>query len=134
MNANENVNEGEDKPKKLKRRDLSIDDIIFEDKLIIFNSEEMQTFLSNFEPTFDNLMSTLAPLRYSPYDKEFLTNEFIEWYAKGEHKNGVNEVVEQQMKYYKKEKSNKWFFSLMKHLPEEVKDEYLKKYIVLNYN
>lgn len=105
-----------------------VDDIIYEDTLIKFNKEEMQEFLNNFEPSFDNLMNTLAPLKNSPYTKEFLTENLLKWYGQREHSNGVDNVVIQQMNYYNYENSNKWFFSLLKHLDEKIKNQYLMKY------
>ena len=110
----------EERKKNKGIKNTKIDDIDFEDELIIFNDDEMDEFLNHFDPEFDNLLTKLAPLRYSPYSKEFLYNHLVKWYGSKEHTNGVENVVEQILNYYKKEKSNKWFFSLLKHLPEEV--------------
>ena len=112
-----------------KEKNFDIDSIEFEDELIIFDRDEMLEFLSYFDSEFDNLMKTLAPLRYSPYDKEFLRDVLIEWYGRREHTNGVEIVVDQILgSYQKKEDNNKWFFSIIKHLPQDVKEQYLNRY------
>lgn len=109
-------------------KNAKIDDLVLDDDLIIFDKDEMQEFLSYFSPDFDNLLKTLAPLRYSPYSKKFLREELIKWYGQIEHTNGVDNVVEQILNYHKKEFNNKWFFSMIKHLPKEIKEQYLAKY------
>ena len=112
-----------------KEKNFDLDSIEFEDELIIFDRDEMLKFLSNFDPEFDNLLKTLAPLRYSPYTKEFLKDVLTEWYGQREHTNGVENVVDQILESYrKKENSNKWFFSIVKHLPQDAKEEYLNRY------
>ena len=123
----------EERKKNKGIKNTKIDDIDFEDELIIFNDDEMDEFLNHFDPEFDNLLTKLAPLRYSPYSKEFLYNHLVKWYGSKEHTNGVENVVEQILNYYKKEKSNKWFFSLLKHLPEEVSKEYKAKYSAIDF-
>ncbi|KAH7823516.1 uncharacterized protein MONOS_16679 [Monocercomonoides exilis] len=98
--------------------------------LILFTSDEMNEFLDNFEPTFDNLMYTLGPLRFSPYSEEFLTECFCKWYRKGIHMNGVDDVVIDMIsRNCKQEMTNKWFFSLLKLLDASVASNYKEKYL-----
>ena len=110
------------------KRIEKIDDLELDDELILFTEEEMTEFLDHFDPEFDNLFKTLAPLRYSPYSKEFLREILIRWYGRRKHTNGTVNVVDQILKYHAKENNNRWFFSIVKHLPEEVRKQYLTKY------
>ena len=87
----------------------------------------MIDFLNNFNNCFGSILQTLAPLYHSPYSKEFLIECVSEWYKQKEHDHPerVDEFIN---KYYENENSNKWFFSLLKHLNKDKKEEYLNKY------
>ena len=122
-------NEEEEKPKRSHhKKQTTITDLEFEDELIIFNHDEMITFLNNFDNTsFNSVLIDLGPLWHSPYTKEFLIDCVSEWYLEVEHtqpKSAENVINT----YYTKENNNKWFFSLVKKLDQEVKEEYLSKY------
>lgn len=115
--------------KERKEANFTIDDVDFEDKLIKFDENELQEFLKNYDPDFNVLMSDLAPLYHSPYKKEFLRKNFIEWYSSKNHEHDVEQTVDGILdRYYTKELNNKWFYSLVKKLPFEIGDKYLNQY------
>lgn len=113
--------------KEPKNKDPNVKEIEWEDHLIMFTKEQMLEFLDCFNPEFDNLLTTLAPLRYSPYTYSFLHDVLIEWYGQREHHNGTINVVEQVLgSYYSYTPNNKWFFSILRHLPDKLARIWLK--------
>ncbi|KAA6318235.1 MAG: hypothetical protein EZS28_054973, partial [Streblomastix strix] len=52
---------------KSKVKNVKIDDIDYDDNLIVFNKDQMMGLLKKFETTFENLQKTTASLRYSPH-------------------------------------------------------------------
>ena len=112
-----------------KKSTFDIDDFEVNEELIKFSHDDMQELLSHFEPTFENLMITLAPIRYGPFSYEFLYDNLVEWYGKGDHTNGVENVVAQMMNYHQREQTNRWFFSIIKHLDPDDKKDMLHKYV-----
>ena len=105
----------------------TIDDLEFEDELIEFSKEEMIEFLDNFENRFNTVLEDLGALWHSPYSKEFLIESVGEWYLKAEH-DKPEQYKDIINRYYEKEDSNRWFFSLIKKLDEDKRKEYLNKY------
>ena len=69
----------------------------------------------------------------SPYDKEFLIEVLTEWYNKSSH-NTPDDIADIVNRYHKYEKSNKWFFTIIKHLDENVRKEYIKAYAKSSIN
>ena len=115
--------------KEMRKQNFDIDDIEFEDKLIKMSEEELLEFLSYFDSSFNVLLNDLAPLYHSPFNKEFLTSILIKWYSKTEHQHDVEvSVLSILDRYYVKEKTNKWFYSLVRKLPEDVKHKYLNEF------
>ncbi|KAA6367870.1 MAG: hypothetical protein EZS28_036603, partial [Streblomastix strix] len=57
---------------KIKVKNIKIDDIDFDDNLILFDKEQMIELLNKFETTFENLTKTTGSIRYSPYTEEFI--------------------------------------------------------------
>ncbi|KAA6392626.1 MAG: hypothetical protein EZS28_011850 [Streblomastix strix] len=53
-------------------KNIKIDDVDFDNNLIVFNKEQMMELLNKFETTFENLEKTTAPIRYSPHTEEFI--------------------------------------------------------------
>ena len=116
--------------RETKAKNFTLSKVEYDDKLIIFDEDEMCDFLDHFSSDFDTFMVTLGPLYHSPYDKEFLQTVLEKWYSKEPHQHDVKETIQNILKqYYKKENSNKWFFSLIKHFTEEERRDYLKKYV-----
>ena len=108
---------------------FDIDDIELNEDLIEMNEKEMMELLSHFDPEFDVFMCDLAPLYHSPFQKPFLKKVILKWYEGKEHTHDPEATVDGILnKYYEKERSNKWFFSLIKKLPQEVREEYLAAY------
>jgi len=111
-----------------KKKGQYIHDIEYNDKLIIFDKDEMLEFLDNFDNCFDTILTTLGSLYHSPYSKEFLIECVSEWYETAEHTNpeAPSDLIN---RYYEFNDSNKWFFSMLKHLPAEKSEEYKAKYL-----
>ena len=110
-----------------KEKNFDIDSIEFEDELIEFDRDEMLQFLSHFESHNNDLCHTIAPLYNSPYTKDFLIDVITEWYEQTPHRtlDNIEAIVNS---FYHYERSNKWFFSLIKHLPQDTKESYLNRY------
>ncbi|KAA6391491.1 MAG: hypothetical protein EZS28_012983 [Streblomastix strix] len=64
---------------KSKLKNIQIDNIDYDDKLIEINKKQMMQFLKKFETTFENLQKTTAPIRYSPHTEEFIKECYTEW-------------------------------------------------------
>ncbi|KAA6380986.1 MAG: hypothetical protein EZS28_023486 [Streblomastix strix] len=97
-------------------KNIKIDDVDFDDNLIVFNKEQMMGLLNKFETTFENLEKTTAPIRYSNHTEEFVKECYTEWYNQRTHNHNVDETINKIMKYFKQEFTNKWFYSINKHL------------------
>ena len=109
------------------RKQKTIEGVEFEDELILFNYDEMITFLNHFDNCSNTILHDLVPLYHSPYDKEFLISCVSEWYEQAEHTDPKKaEVLINN--YHTKENNNKWFFSLIKKLDDETRNEYLNTY------
>ena len=105
----------------------TINDIEYNDKLILFEKDEMIEFLDNFDNCCNTILTTLAPLYHSAYSKDYLIDTISEWYEQVEHNHPEN-VENFINRYYEYEDNNKWFYSLLKHLPKEKSDAYKAKY------
>ena len=105
----------------------SIHNVEYEDKLIRFGKDEMLTFLDHFDNCFNTVLITLAPLYHSPYSRDFLIECIQEWYDKAEH-DKPEQATSIINRYYNYDESNKWFFSLLKHLDESDRQSYLNTY------
>ena len=109
------------------KKPITINDIEYNDKLILFDKAELIEFLDNFDNCCNTILTTLAPLYHSPYSKEYLIDAVSEWYEQVEHNHPEN-VENFINRYYEYDDSNKWFYSLLKHLPKEKSDVYKAKY------
>jgi len=131
LSGEEEAEEKQEEKKPAKRshhkKKGTIEDLDFEDELIEFSKEEMIEFLDNFENCFNTILIDLGALWHSPYSKSFLIECVGEWYLKAEHDKPeqYKDIID---RYYEKDNSNKWFFSLIKKLDDEKKKEYLNKY------
>lgn len=126
-----------EEPKKTIRRknkdensNKTIEDIDYNDNLIKFNAEELLEFIDilGIENNTNGILSSLAPLYNSPFDKDFLVETISEWYsfAQHDHPENVEKFIE---RYYKQEFSNRWFFSLLKKFgDEDIREYYLGLY------
>ena len=116
------VNDNKDKVKNTKKR-ITVEDINHEDKIIMFDYNQMIEFLRHFDNCFNTVLTTLAPLWHSPYSKEFLIDVVVDWYNEETH-DKPEQAEDIINRYYKHEENNRWFFSLLKHLPEDVREQY----------
>ena len=95
--------------------------------LIIDDEKCLDLILKCFQPTFESLEKLCCIINSSPFSKEILLNYMSTWYKSGPHDNPKS--CEYYInKYYKNERSNKWFYSTIKHLPEAVKEAFLNKF------
>ena len=118
-------------PGEEKQKPTTILTLEHEDKLILLDAVELKELLDNFENNTNTILCTLGPLWHSPYSKEFLINTVSEWYEQAEHTHPEN-VENFINRYYEREDSNKWFFSLIKKLNENVRADYKTKYVKNN--
>ena len=110
------------------KKSIKLDDIEIDENVIVFDGDEMDELLSHFEPEFNIFSQTLAPIIHGPYDKEILIEHFTKWYAQREHHNGVECIGTFINSYYEFNNTNKWFFSVIKHLDVDTRDYYISKY------
>ena len=99
-----------------------------EDLSFVIDDEKcLELILKCFEPVYENLEKISCIIGASPFSKEILLKYIPVWYRSGVH--GRPEASECFIKqYYKSERSNKWFYSIIKHLPETVKEAFLSKF------
>ena len=96
--------------------------------LIELCDEDIMELLSYFEPTHDNLSGVVANLYHSPFDKDDVLRWINEWYFAVEHNN--HDTVEAYVnKYYERVNNNKWFYSIIKHLPDSDRLVWRNKFI-----
>ncbi|KAA6381545.1 MAG: hypothetical protein EZS28_022929 [Streblomastix strix] len=101
---------------KIHIKHIKIDDIDFDDNLIVFNKEQMIELLKKFETTFENLEKTTSPIRYFLHSEKFIKECYSEWYNQRTHYHNVDETINKIMKCFKQVFTNKWFYSIIKHL------------------
>jgi len=102
-----------------------VDGITYDDKLIKLNKDGLVDLLDNFDNCFDTLLNTCASLFHSPYELDFLEDVVDTWYRKVEHSR-PDQAIRILRKYYEYEESNRWFFTLINKLPEDIRKKYLK--------
>lgn len=88
-------------------------------QLIELNKHDLMELLNDIddEPTFNVMEKVAGCIAHSPYDKEFLLNVLTDWYTQAahEHPDSVNKYINS---YYEQEFTNKWFYSLIKHIKD----------------
>lgn len=102
-------------------------DLSYNEDLIKPSLDEIVELLLEFEPIYDVFNSIVSNLLHSPFDQEFCVNVIESWYFTGNHQNPQTIQVYAD-KYYEYTESNKWFYSIVKHLPKEKRQKYLDKY------
>ena len=98
------------------------------EKLIKLNEDDFDKLLANFTSDFDNLKTIGALLLHSPFDKDFVHDILEKWYFKMQHQNewSVDVFVS---KYYQKEFSNRWFYSIVNRIDDEtIRDEWKNRF------
>ena len=102
---------------------VSIDNIELDEDLIILNDEQLLDLLSNFESHNYDVMHVVNALYSSPYSKEKLIDILTQWQHKTIHRT-YDDFTAILNRYYSHEQSNRWFFTLLKKLPEEIRKQY----------
>ena len=107
--------------------DLSgVANLTYSQKLIILNEEELAKLLNEFPPDYKYFSDVMSNLWHSPYEEDFIQKILEDWYNReGEHLNGFPVNFH---KYYEKTENNKWFYSIVKYLPDSKKIEWLDKF------
>lgn len=103
--------------------DMYLSDLNVNDGLIILNDNDMESLLKEFEPTYENFTGIVSNLIHSPYDEDQVIRYIERWYFTGEHQN-MNTIQLYCDKYYEKVESNKWFYSIVKHMCDEKRNEW----------
>lgn len=89
----------------------------------------LELMLKCFKPVYENVEKLCCIIGASPFDKEILLKYFNSWYFfEGHTHNNLGTVNGYFTKYYKYEESNKWFYSCLKHLNDDVKNAFLNKF------
>ena len=115
-----------------KQNNFDVEELEYNDDLIKLSKKELLELLNNFDAEFNVFLNDLAPLYHSPYTKTFLKSVLIKWYSKNEHQHDVEQTIASVLdRYYKQEETNRWYFSLIKKLPDDVRDKY-KNYDVID--
>lgn len=116
---------------------IDSNDLNVQDALIMLSDNELSELLNNFESTYENFTSIVCNILSSPYTSEKLTEVIENWYFRNHHEN-INTIQTYINTYYNQTFTNKWFFSIVKHLSPEKKqyylDTYAKKSIDLSIN
>ncbi len=101
-------------------------DLNYNDNLIMLEFDEIVELLNEFDPEYDNFKSIISNILHSPYDYDFCKKVIEEWYFQRNHTNA--NTIELYMKYYELVENNKWFYSIINHLPKEKRLKYINKY------
>ena len=102
---------------------------IIEEINVIDDPKCLELMLKCFEPTHSSLEKLCCIIGASPFDQEILLKYFESWYFfEGHTHNNLGTINAYFKKYYKFEESNKWFYSCLKHLNDEVRKAFLNKF------
>ena len=123
----------EEKPKRNARKarkaklgcEKSENDFSADRKYVVPVDEDVVLELLNeFEPTHAQLEQIGCSLMNSPFDKETVEGLLKKWYfQEGTDHHHFDTVDAYLNKYYKRENSNRWLFSIIKKIPDPVKRE-----------
>ena len=86
--------------------------------------------LNEFEPTHAQLEQIGCSLMHSPFDKETVEGLLKKWYfQEGTDHHNLDTVDAYVDKYYERENSNRWLFSIIKKIPDRAKrDEWYREF------
>ena len=102
---------------------------VIEEINVIDDPKCLELMLKCFEPTHSSLEKLCCIIGASPFDQELLLKYFESWYFfEGHTHNNLSTVDGYFKKYYKFEESNKWFYSCLKHLNDDVRKAFLNKF------
>lgn len=92
------------------------------DYVIPVDENVVLELLNEFEPTHTWLEQIGCLLLHSPFDKEKVHDLLKEWYFReGTDHHNLDTVDAYVEKYYERENSNRWLFSIIKKIPDEGK-------------
>jgi hypothetical protein len=112
---------------------MGINDIEWADSVISMPSSAILELFDEVAPNHDHddLQSIIcAFIGNCPMDAASAESLVEQWYNKATHEN--TSTVSGYMNYYSYSESNKWFWALLKHLPEDRRDYYKNTYAPLN--
>lgn len=90
------------------------------DYIIPVDEEVVSELLNEFEPTHAWLEQIGCLLLHSPFDKETVYDLLKEWYfQEGTEHHNLDTVDAYVNKYYKRENTNRWLFSIIKKIPDD---------------
>ena len=117
----------EEKPKQRKpksKANMNINDTVFDDKLVKLSDEDLLALLNDIttEPHNHELVHTIVPLYHSPYSEDDINKVVNKWYSQIDHKTRDN-LPKIISRFYNREESNKWLFSLINKIPNADKAE-----------
>ena len=88
--------------------------------IIPVDEEVVSELLNEFEPTHTWLEQIGCLLLHSPFDKETVYDLLKEWYfQEGTEHHNLDTVDAYVNKYYKRENTNRWLFSIIKKIPDD---------------
>ena len=125
--AAQQVEQIEEKSKQRKPKTdnrMNINDMTFEDNLVMLSNEDLLDLLNDIttEPHNTDLVHTIVPLYHSPYSEDEIYEVVNEWYHQIGHKTPDN-PMQIIRSIYSYEESNKWLFSLINKIPKADKAE-----------
>ena len=115
-----------DQMNKFENTNISLD---FEINENINDEKCLESIINCFAPTVDNVNLMRVLIENSPFSREVLYKHLHNWYFSKPHKN--QNTIEGYMNCYFKEsseKSNKWFWCLVKRLPEDIANQFRNKF------
>lgn len=118
----------EEKPKRNIRKTRKTNVVTEEEKselyaesnyIIPVDEDVVLELLNEFEPTHAWLEQIGCLLLHSPFDKETVYGLLKDWYfQEGTHHHHLD-TIDAYLKYYERENSNRWLFSIIKKIPDD---------------
>lgn len=100
--------------------------------IIILNEEQLFELLCEFPKQWSQGLEIVRPILFnSPYELDFICKVMKRWYYSRLEKHNKPYPSEGSLQYVK-DNSNKYFFSLIKHLDENTRNKYLSKIPLYN--
>ena len=91
------------------------------DYVIPVDEDVVLELLNEFEPTHAWLEQIGCLLMHSPFDKETVERLLKEWYFQEGTDHHNLDTIDAYLKYYERENSNRWLFSIIKKIPDVAK-------------
>ena len=88
------------------------------DFVIPVGEDVVLELLNEFEPTHAQLENIGCLLMHSPFDKETVERLLKQWYFKDGTDHHNKDTIDAYLKYYRREYTNRWLFSIIKKIPD----------------